>query len=67
MFLNIKCFFAKYKIPLFAGFFTALFAHLFVLVNILHNYDNVAILPSGYGTGIASRSEERRVGKECKA
>lgn len=54
MFLNIKCFFAKYKIPLIAGFFTALFAHLFVLVNILHNYDNVAVLPSGYGTGIAS-------------
>ena len=54
MFLNIKCFFAKYKVPLFAGFITALSAHLFVLVNVLHNYDNIAALPVGYGTGITS-------------
>lgn len=28
--------------------------HLFGLVNSLHNYDDIAVLPEGYGTGLAS-------------
>ena len=28
--------------------------HLFGLVNILHNYDDIAQQPRGYGTGISS-------------
>lgn len=28
--------------------------HLFGLVNILHNYDDIAVQPNGYGTGITS-------------
>ena len=54
MFQNMKYFLFKYKIPLFAGFISAFFAHLFVLVNILHNYDNAAVIPVGYGTGLTS-------------
>ena len=54
MFQNMKYFLFKYKIPLFAGFVSAFFAHLFVLVNILHNYDNAAVIPVGYGTGLTS-------------
>ena len=43
-----------YKIQLLAGFASALCAHLFALVQVLHNYDNIAVVPSGYGTGITS-------------
>ena len=31
-----------------------LLIHMFGLVNILHNYDSIAVAPDGYGTGITS-------------
>lgn len=31
-----------------------IFAHLFALTNVIHNYDNMAVLPNGYGTGLNS-------------
>lgn len=34
--------------------FSGVIVHLFVLVNPLHNYDDIASLPSGYGTGVSS-------------
>lgn len=50
--------FFSMKNPVFLAFFTALcvgiLVHLFALVNPLHNYDDLAIQPMGYGTGITS-------------
>ena len=37
-----------------AAFFAGLMVHMFGLVNILHNYDSIAVMPDGYGTGVTS-------------
>ena len=38
----------------FTALFLGVIVHLFMLVNPLHNYDDIASLPSGYGTGVSS-------------
>ena len=38
----------------FSGLIAGLITHLFALVNVLHNQDDIAQLPGGYGTGITS-------------
>ena len=44
--------------PFWTTFFAALavgmLTHLFGLVNVLHNYDDIAVQPEGYGTGVTS-------------
>lgn len=37
-----------------AAFGSGLLVHLFGLVNVLHNYDDIAQQPRGYGTGVTS-------------
>lgn len=37
-----------------SAFITGICIHLFGLVNTLHNYDDIAVLPQGYGTGVLS-------------
>lgn len=48
----------RLKIPEYratiTAFFGGIFVHLFGLVNMLHNYDDIAVQPNGYGTGITS-------------
>lgn len=41
-------------IAVLSAFFAGLAVHMFGLVNVLHNYDDVSMQPAGYGTGIAS-------------
>lgn len=41
-------------IAMFSAMAAGLLIHMFGLVNILHNYDSIAVLPNGYGTGITS-------------
>ena len=36
------------------AFLTGLAVHMFGLVNVLHNHDDISMQPSGYGTGISS-------------
>lgn len=38
----------------FSAFTFGVLTHIFALVNILHNYDDIAQQPTGYGTGITS-------------
>ena len=46
------------KKPWFAAFssgaLVGILTHLFGLVNVLHNFDDIAVQPSGYGTGLKS-------------
>lgn len=48
----------KWKTPHYIATITAFLAgivvHMFGLVNMLHNYDDIAVQPNGYGTGITS-------------
>lgn len=48
----------KYKsvenMCLLTTFFIGFATHLFGFVNVLHNYDDIAVLPAGSGTGITS-------------
>lgn len=37
-----------------AAFGSGVLVHLFGLVNVLHNYDDIAQQPRGYGTGVTS-------------
>lgn len=37
-----------------AAFVCGFFTHLFALVNVIHNYDDISMLPYGYGTGLSS-------------
>ena len=37
-----------------SGFFFGVLVHLFGLVNIIHNSDDISVQPTGYGTGTAS-------------
>ena len=41
-------------IAVISTFFMGLAVHMFGLVNLLHNYDDVTIQPGGYGTGLSS-------------
>lgn len=47
-----------FQSPFWTAFFGTLtvgfFTHMFGLVNVLHNYDNIAVQPEGYGTGVTS-------------
>lgn len=38
----------------FVTFFAGLATHIFVLTNVMHNYDDIAAYPIGFGTGISS-------------
>ena len=46
------------KKPWFSAFVsgtaTGIATHLFGLVNVLHNFDDIAVQPAGYGTGLRS-------------
>ena len=44
----------NYNIAFFSALLFGLFVHLFGMVNTLHNYDDIAILPFGFGTAIPS-------------
>lgn len=44
----------RLKITFISSITAGLLAHLFALTNVLQNYDNMAILPGGYGTGLTS-------------
>lgn len=44
----------NHHIAFFAAMLSGVFIHLFGLVNTLHNYDDIAILPFGFGTAIPS-------------
>lgn len=50
--------FNKCKTPMWiafsSSFLCACFTHLFALTNVLHNYDDIASMPGGYGTGTVS-------------
>lgn len=37
-----------------AAFICGIFTHLFALANVIHNYDDICMLPYGYGTGLSS-------------
>lgn len=44
----------RLKITFLSSIMAGLLAHIFALTNVLQNYDNMAILPGGYGTGLTS-------------
>ena len=44
----------RLKITFISSIIVGLLAHIFALTNVLQNYDNMAILPGGYGTGLTS-------------
>lgn len=41
-------------IAVITSFLTGFLAHHFALTNVLHNYDDIGQMPTGYGTGITS-------------
>lgn len=45
---------SPYYIALFSALFAGLIVHLYALTNSLHNYDDIATQPYGFGTGISS-------------
>lgn len=36
------------------AFVSGIAIHLFGLINVLHNYDDICVVPAGYGTGLTS-------------
>ena len=44
----------RIKVTFLSSFILGGLAHLFTLTNVLQNYDNIAIVPGGYGTGLTS-------------
>ena len=42
------------RVAMLAAFLAGLAVHMFGLVNVIHNYDDIAVQASGYGTGISS-------------
>lgn len=41
-------------IAFLAAIISGVFTHFFALTSVIHNYDDIAQLPKGYGTGITS-------------
>lgn len=44
----------KYRGAIFGSVLAGFIAHFYILTNILQNYDNIAVVPKGYGTGLTS-------------
>ena len=49
-----KVFHRNLKITFLSAFVTGLLAHLFMLTNVLHNYDSITQVPGGVGTSLSS-------------
>lgn len=44
----------RHKATFISAIVTAVIAHGFALINVLHNYDNISVFMRGYGTGLSS-------------